>query len=145
VALANDRGPTEFVVHTQLPSRSSLRAVGYGPEETETITVETDRLDDVLPEGYVPDLIKIDVEGAELLVLEGGARTLAETHPLLLFEHQLETAQHYDAQTATLWDLLDELGYRIFDMDGRGPYTRPGLVDSVASARRWNFLARART
>jgi FkbM family methyltransferase len=145
VALSNDRGQTDFVVHTQLPSRSSLRAVGYGPEETETITVETDRLDDVLPEGYVPDLIKIDVEGAELLVLEGGARTLEETHPLLLFEHQLETARHYDAQTTTLWDLLDGLGYRIFDMDGRGPYTRPALVDSVASARRWNFLAKART
>lgn len=144
VALSNDRGQTQFVVHTELPSRSSLRAVGYPPDETKTITVEMDRLDDALPSGYVPDLIKIDVEGAELLVLEGGTKTLEGARPLLLFEHQHETARHYGARSGDLWRLLDELGYRIFDMDGRGPYRRAAFETSVASGHRWNFLAKAR-
>jgi FkbM family methyltransferase len=144
VALANDRGQTSFVVHTALPSRSSLRAVGYSPGETERITVEMDRLDDALPAGYVPDLIKIDVEGAELLVLEGAVETLERSRPLILFEHQRETARHYGVRTADLWGLLNGFGYRIFDMEGRGPYTQAGLEDAVLSGHRWNFLAKAR-
>lgn len=143
-ALSNERGETSFVVHTTLPSRSSMRTVGYRAEDTETITVEMDRLDDCLPDGYEPNLIKIDVEGAELLVLEGAARTLERLRPLLLFEHQRETAQYYEARTERLWDRLDGLGYRIFDMDGHGPYTCPQFAEVVATGRRWNFLARTR-
>lgn len=36
--------------------------------------------------GYEPDLIKLDVEGAELKVLEGGTKTITESRPTLLVE-----------------------------------------------------------
>lgn len=44
----------------------------------EQIPVETHRLDDVLPEGPV-DMLKLDVQGAELLVLRGAERVLTRT------------------------------------------------------------------
>ena len=44
---------------------------------TESITVATERLDDTLPEGWLPDFVKIDVEGAELDVLKGARQVLA--------------------------------------------------------------------
>jgi FkbM family methyltransferase len=63
-----------------------------------TIDVESDRLG-------VPDLIKIDVEGAELNVLEGGRRTLEAHMPIIL----LECTQRQEAVRR----LLEDLGYEI--------------------------------
>ena len=141
-ALSNEHGETSFVVHKKLASRSSLRSVGYSDEETETLTVQVGRLDDVLPPGYVPALIKIDVEGAEQLVLEGARSTLARHRPIVVFEHQKGTAAHYDSGPDDLFGLLaGELGMRIFDMDGTGPYTAEGFRGAYETGSRWNFFA----
>lgn len=47
-------------------------------ETVQTLEVETRRLDDVLPAGRVA-FLKLDVQGAELMVLQNGPRTLADT------------------------------------------------------------------
>jgi FkbM family methyltransferase len=52
-------------------------------------------------------LIKIDVEGAELQVLEGAKRTLKSQRPLLLFEASLHIPR--------IERLLKDLGYQLFD------------------------------
>ena len=53
---------------------------GEGPLEVEVLTLDglVRRL------GWVPSLVKIDVEGAELGVLEGGESTLTEARPTIL-------------------------------------------------------------
>jgi hypothetical protein len=135
-------GETSFVVHKELASRSSMRSVGYPSELTETLTVRTEDLDSSLPDGYVPHLLKIDVEGAEHLVLRGALRTLAAHHPLVLFEHQKSTAAHYGSGPEEIFALLSgEAGMRIFDMDGSGPYTLEGFQHVYETGARWNFLA----
>jgi hypothetical protein len=45
------------------------------------LTIEVDRLDDVLDEA--PTLIKIDIEGEEAAAIEGARRTIAAHHPRL--------------------------------------------------------------
>jgi FkbM family methyltransferase len=140
-ALSDARGDSEFVVHRELPTRSSLRSVGYGADETETIQVRLEDLDSTIDRRV--DLLKIDVEGAEHLVLRGARETLCRDRPLVLFEHQRSTAAHYDTGPDEIYDLLTEdAGLRIFDMDGTGPYTRELLRDTYATGRRWNFFAR---
>jgi FkbM family methyltransferase len=109
---------------------------------TETITVAVERLDDALPAGYVPALIKIDVEGAELGVLNGARATLAAHHPILVFEHGLGSADHYGTTPDDVHGLLTELGYRVFDLQGHGPYDRPAFAHAFHTAARVNFLAR---
>jgi FkbM family methyltransferase len=135
-------GETSFVVHKELASRSSMRPVGYSSDETEQLTVRTEDIDSSLPDGYVPHLLKIDVEGAEQLVLEGARETIRAHRPLVLFEHQKSTAGHYGSGPDELFELLaEDLGMRIFDMDGAGPYTRQWLREAYESASRWNFMA----
>jgi FkbM family methyltransferase len=140
-ALSDTAGEATFYRRADAPSRSALRPLGG---EAEPLPVRLEALDDSLPEGYVPHLIKIDVEGAELAVLRGALQTLARHRPVVAFEHG-STALEYGTTHAMVWDLLcGEAGLRIFDMDGEGPFDR-ATFDRVADppGRRWNFLARA--
>ena len=139
-AVSDEAGETSFVVHKSLASRSSMRSVGYSDEETETLTVAVETLDGSLGD-YAPDLIKIDVEGAEHLALEGARETLRRHGPIVLFEHQQETASHYGVGPDRIFGLLTGVGYRIFDMEGDGPYTEADFRTAYEEGTRFNFLA----
>jgi FkbM family methyltransferase len=139
-ALADRDGEATFHRRLDADSRSGLHPLG-GPAETLTVPLET--LDGVLGDGYVPDFVKIDVEGAELAVLEGALATLVRHRPVVAFEHG-RAALEYGTTHGMVHDLLcGRAGLRIFDMDGEGPFDRP-TFERVADppGRRWNFLAR---
>ena len=74
-----------------------------------------------------PTVLKIDVEGAELGVLEGGRAVLSEARPLVIFEHVAAAAGLYGARPEAIWELLAELGYEIFAVTGEGPLGRRGV------------------
>jgi len=86
LALSNASG--EFVLQRSWDAGGhSLVAAENATGETEV--VQTERCDDVVT--TIPDMIKIDVEGAERQVLEGMPRILATDKPLtLIFEDWLE-------------------------------------------------------
>jgi FkbM family methyltransferase len=147
VALADREGETTFVHVTTLSPWSGLLrrpySAGVEDEDLEEITVRVERLDRSLPEGYVPTLIKVDVEGAEEWVLRGALATLTTHQPLVLFEHAATAAAPYGTTSASLYHLLrDEAGLRIFDLAGDGPYTVEEFEDSQRQLRWVNYLAR---
>jgi FkbM family methyltransferase len=143
-ALSDKNGEASFVHVDSAPEFSGLRERAYhGLDDVRKheITVRTERLDDVLPDGFAPRFIKIDVEGAELLVLRGARETIRRFRPVVAFEHGVGAADHYDTTPGDVFDLLaGELDMRIFDLDGCGPYTREQFED-VFPKPLWNFLA----
>jgi FkbM family methyltransferase len=143
-ALSDENGQASFVHVDSAPEFSGLRERdyhGFADVAKHHITVRTERLDDSLPEAFAPAFIKIDVEGAELLVLRGARETIRRWRPTLVFEHGIGAADHYGTGPADVYDLLvDELDMRIFDLDGAGPYTRRTFEDIFAEPL-WNFLA----
>jgi FkbM family methyltransferase len=143
-ALSDRAGEREFVHVTTLPGWSGFRARPYpGRQRSETISVRVERLDDVLPAGCVPALIKVDVEGAELEVLRGGLQTIVRHRPVIAFEHGLGSADHYGTTPADVWELLAQTaGLRIFGSDGAGPFSLPEFEAQFARAERVNFVAR---
>src|SRR5438445_6207964 len=73
-AVSDSAGEVEFVHVRNAPGWSGLRQydIAVASPEMETIRGRTVRLDDDLPEGSVPDFVKIDVNGAEVEVVRGG-------------------------------------------------------------------------
>ncbi len=106
--------------------------------DPEYITVTVSTLDAELG-GRTPRVVKIDVEGAELDVIEGARTLLAQARPLLVFEHVASAAALYDSSSRALWDLLSELDYEIFSVTGEGPFTRDAFAQSTNVV---NWLAR---
>ena len=143
VALSDHTARSSFVHVVSRPGWSGLRprALAAG-ERSETIDVDVRRLDDLLPADLAPRLVKIDVEGAELGVLRGAEATLAEHRPLLLLEHGLGSADEYGTHPRDVFALLDGLGYRLFGLDGDGPYRRERFEAVFFGGERVNFLAR---
>jgi FkbM family methyltransferase len=148
----SDAPGTATFQHVQgRPARSGLRRVPY-PDADEVVVeidVVIDTIDRTVPAGTTIDLVKVDVEGAELQVFRGAARLLSECHPTLLFEHAPYTAAEYGTTPAALHALLaDEHGYGIFRFDdwlaGRPPLGRDQFVAEVEAARSTNFVATRR-
>jgi FkbM family methyltransferase len=143
-ALSDENGAASFVHVDSAPEYSGLREREYHgltDVRKHEITVRTERLDDVLPEAFEPRLIKIDVEGAEMLVLRGARQTIRRCRPTIIFEHGMGASDRYGTDPSDVHDLLvTELGMRIFDLDGIGPYSREGF-QAVFAEPIWNFLA----
>ena len=99
VALSNMKGESSFNYVVSNPSYSGLIKRKYDrPNEEDTmITVHTDRMDDLIPQDVKIDLIKIDVEGGELLVMEGARELLKRDKPVIIFEHGLGKQHRIDA------------------------------------------------
>jgi FkbM family methyltransferase len=142
-ALSDETGTVQFAHVVDAPAYSGLRPrtdLPRGAEQVEQIPVAVERLDDALEDSYVPSLIKIDVEGAELNVMRGAAATLERHRPFVLFEHGVGGADLYGSKSGDLFDLLHGAGLRIFDLEGEGPYSR-GQFEAMFAEPVWNYLA----
>ena len=115
LALSTEAGEAQFNYVTSNPSYSGLLRRRYDrPNEEDTsITVQTARLDDVLPADFPVDLIKIDVEGAEMLVLGGARETVARTKPVVIFEHGIGASDVYGTGPDEVFRFFQSLGYSI--------------------------------
>lgn len=119
MALSDKKGEVTFHHVVSNPAYSGIKKRSYAreDEEVQKITVATDRLDDVLkPIGQKVDFIKIDVEGAELQVLKGATETLKEHKPIVVFEHGLGAADHYNTTPEEVFELLTSCNLRLDTM-----------------------------
>jgi FkbM family methyltransferase len=142
LALGAQPGQAEFCHFRTFDGWSGLRRNPEISDERghpEYITVTVSTLDIELAD-VSPSVVKIDVEGAELEVLEGGRDLLLRARPVIIFEHVASSAALYGAPPGAPWDLLSELGYEIFSVTGEGPLTRARFVEGTTVV---NWLARA--
>lgn len=141
LALSARPGTAEFCHFRKLDGWSGLqRSPEISDErgEPEYISVTVSTLDAEVLE-LAPSVVKIDVEGAEVDVLEGARRLLAEVRPVLVFEHVAAAAALYGAKPGAPWDLLVELGYDVFAVTGEGPLSRQQFTAATSIV---NWLAR---
>jgi FkbM family methyltransferase len=115
IALSDKKGTASFNYVVSNPSYSGLlkRNYDHANEKDTLITVRTERLDDVLPADLKIDLVKIDVEGGEILVLRGAVETLTRCKPVVIFEHGLGASELYGATPELVYDLFEQCGLRV--------------------------------
>ncbi|MGE0641506.1 MAG: FkbM family methyltransferase [Thermoanaerobaculia bacterium] len=131
MAMSSDVGRGELVIATRGRESNHLLNVGGSTQSggaRETQTVEVGTLDRLYDELGAPDLVKLDAEGAEHLILEGGRRLLESARPLLLIEVS-------GIRGSRVGEQLAAAGYRMFDADARAP----GRVEQEIPA--YNTLA----
>jgi FkbM family methyltransferase len=80
IALSDTTGNSKFRVFNATPFNSSLYAndiiLGESMDQFSEINIKTKTLDSFCSDSDMPDFIKLDTEGSEHLVLQGGAKVI---------------------------------------------------------------------
>lgn len=105
LAIADVPGSTDLYLYGRNHGASSIHVYPGRPHTSVKVKVET--LDGLLARGEIelPTFIKIDVEGAELLVLRGGGKLIGQARPVIVAEvseHQRDVFG-YSAQAIWTW------------------------------------------
>jgi FkbM family methyltransferase len=119
-ALAAETGLTGFSV-------AASNSMGHISQDESSYLVPTLTVDDFLarfPEAR-PDLIKIDIEGAEGLLLSGASELLRHSAP------EIVLALHGDAQSHQCADLLHSHGYSLYYLNGLSADSMPLTSDEI--------------
>ena len=151
-ALSNESGEAGFYYLREDDSWSGLRPQRYpvaaGPV---VIEVAVERLDEVIDAEVQVDFIKIDVEGAELEVLQGSESTIKRCRPVILFEHARIHNENYETTPEAVHSfLVDTCALEIWDLALSAEFSREAFRDAYDSAfasgydryAQTNFVAR---
>ena len=111
---------------------ASLRNTDH-PQLSTALQIQTTTLDDFVRDNSLDriDLIKMDVQGAEAWVIEGGIKTLRRLQPALLLEVSPYDLRSFGKTSADLLKLLESLGYecyRLKDCGRVGGRVRAGTI-----------------
>ena len=120
LALSDHASEVELLVaRVQNSGHNTLGAFGYNTPLDHREKTRTECLDAIVQaEGLSRvDVIKMDIEGAELSALHGALNTLRRDHPLLLLELADRLLRHQNASSAELLSLLGQHGYRMYGFD----------------------------
>jgi FkbM family methyltransferase len=132
-ALSDGDGTADFLIAAYGRSMNKLDGVGAWHDNlfvtSEKRAVGTYRIDTVAKSRQPPSVLKIDVEGAEMKVLEGGYETISRYRPAILIEGPKE-----------LWSQMvaffKDLNYIVYDGQAQNPVILDAPVwDTVAIPR----------
>ncbi len=114
-ALSNQSKETDFMQDDLTSATGTLSTETtpwiekYLNGKSKKITIETKTMDDLIGNKSHPQLVKIDVEGHEYEVIQGGLNTIKKK-PLLIFES-------FPPKRDKTLKILTELGYHFHDAD----------------------------
>ena len=86
----------------------------YKKEKLKKITLDSF----CIKSGLIPEVIKIDVEGAEINVLKGAQNTLKKHKPIIYLSIHPRHIKELGSDVNELIILIDEIGYKIEDFEG---------------------------
>lgn len=138
-ALGDSKG--EAVLQVNVAGKDGLNTIGKpiheDSEVVETETVPVTTLDDFLRQNSIShiDVMKIDTEGAELLIFRGAVELLAKPNaPLILYEGGFLSKGFGYHPVESMW-LLQKHGYAFFVID-----SNTGRISVPANGRAYDAM-----
>lgn len=115
LAAGSERGSLPFFAVAD--GNTGASSLSRQRDDSEEIDVDVVPLDDLIDHA---DLMKVDVEGAEILVFRGARRLLSsDDAPIVFFEMSEQLSGSFGASGADVKRFLADCGYRIYRWDGR--------------------------
>lgn len=146
IALSDSKGTALFHIPRNGLAWSGFELQEYPLEmEIEQISVSTDLLDQQIPSEYTPDFIKVDVEGAELKVFNGGKDVISRSCPAVLFEHALVHNKNYQITPGLVFEFFKDCEMDIFSMDLLIKYSKQEFEDVYFLSFESNYDRNAET
>jgi FkbM family methyltransferase len=141
--LSNKSESLTFSIRSGFATSSIAHPASSDPTITRTIKVAATTLDEyTVTSGVSPHLIKIDVEGAEVMVLRGAESLLsltAECAPVICLEYSSSNYAAFGFSTEEVCDLLIRNGYSLFALDSQG--THPATESDLSNKEIINIVA----
>jgi FkbM family methyltransferase len=131
------RWPTCCSWYGTVSDTDHLNQMGY--EKFEECRVPVVALDQEVSISGEKILLKIDVEGHEIDVLQGGRDLLCQNDCLVVFEHDFSRSDGRNK----IWNNLTELGYGVYGIqaDAASPLKGPYTLKDYLSDRKHNHAA----
>ena len=140
-AVGARRERCKFFVGNVLGHSSLIRSDALSTTSTIEIEVDVSPLDDLVQPGARVDLVKIDVEGAELAVLEGMTRVIADNPELaIIAEFGPSHLKANDIAPETWFSAFRERGFDAFVIDELSAECWPAGPLSLADVEFVNIL-----
>jgi FkbM family methyltransferase len=111
-AVGDRDGEVPFFIHTRKSGYSSLGQSDRADGDVVEVKVPIRRLDDLVELGGV-DMMKIDVEGAELGVLRGSLELIATSRPVIMFESGPDDAVGLGYTKPQVWRFFADQRYTL--------------------------------
>lgn len=118
----NCSGATSQVLAGQPGSQESLQKVSCPATTLDRFCAQHE---------LAPQIIKCDVEGAELMVIQGGEAMLARDKPVILIELLRKWAKKFDYHPNEVVERLGRLGYQAYTLSNEGLRPCPGIDEET--------------
>ncbi|MEO1056377.1 MAG: FkbM family methyltransferase [Actinomycetota bacterium] len=132
VAVGAAPGTVEFEVSDNLYGSSLISTSQHTPSAT-VLQVPMVTLDEIVSRHELSGraLLKVDVQFAEHLVLEGGRETLQRLAEVVILELTVTRVPDGALDLLDMIKLMDDLGYRVFDQLGEWRHPSSGELEQV--------------
>lgn len=131
VGLSRASGSFEFFIAPENGTNASLLNVAGRADARRVVGLAMTLDDWAANTGARPDYIKIDVEGAELWVLEGGAKTIARDRPRVFIELLRKWSAPFGYHPNDVLRFFAQLGYGCWAVGNGGVRRLHGVTDDT--------------
>jgi FkbM family methyltransferase len=133
---AADPGKTFLEINPLHPADHKLSRDGTG------LPVTAVTLDDLVPDKsrLKPALVKIDVQGAEMMVLKGATGILKDAGPALFIELHEEGLNRFGTSVSEILDYLSPYGYEAYWLMRTGAHSKTSPAEIHAKVARNGYV-----